>query len=147
SRHYIVTETIPEDLRSAIHFTNINVDTRIKPLSLLLNFLFSRLPYNATRFDNPSFMQALINKLKTEKYDIVQLEGLYLKPYIPVIRKFHSGIIAYRAHNVESEIWYKLADHTHNLLKRYYLRNLARRIDSYERDMINQYDILLAITD
>lgn len=147
AKHNISVDSIPESITSRIRITLTPVDTHIRPIKLLINFLFSSLPYNATRFDNPVFLSELSLILQHEKYDVVQLEGLYLKPYIPAIRRFHKGIIAYRAHNVESEIWYRLASQSQSILKKYYLHNLAKRVEFYERDLINKYDLLLAITD
>jgi polysaccharide biosynthesis protein PslH len=147
SKHYFSEGSIPDQLRSLIRFSYVAVDTTIRPLRLLINFLFSRLPYNATRFNSNLFRQALSDLLISEKFDIIQLEGLYLKPYLPLIRKYHQGVLAYRAHNVESEIWYRLAAQTRNPVKKYYLHNLAGRIENFEKDFINRYDVLLAITD
>jgi glycosyltransferase involved in cell wall biosynthesis len=137
---------IPEHLSSCIKFQYVPVDTSIRPLQLLVNFLFSRLPYNAERFNKVRFSKALNNLLSHESFDIIQLEGLYLKPYISLIRKLHRGSIVYRAHNIENEIWHSLAARSKNPLKKYYLHNLAKRIKQYETDFINQYDLLLPIT-
>jgi len=146
SKHPTSEKIIPDQLKSLIQFSFIPVDIKIRPIKLLLNFLFSTLPYNATRFESISFRVALSDLLRNERFDVIQLEGLYLKSYLPLIRQFHHGCIAYRAHNVENEIWFRLASQTQNPIKKYYLNNLARRIRKYEKDFIDQYDILLPIT-
>jgi glycosyltransferase involved in cell wall biosynthesis len=52
----------------------------------------------------------------------------------------------YRAHNIESEIWARLAVETANPLKRYYLSSLSHRIENFEKDALNNYDLLVPIT-
>ena len=66
---------------------SIPVETHIKIIELVKNLLFSRMPYNAVRFIDEGFRGHLIEMLEAKKYDIVQLEGLYLSPYIKTIRK------------------------------------------------------------
>ncbi len=146
-KHHSSPDQIPAGLTSHIRFLYVNTDTRIRLVPLLFNLLFSNLPYNAIRFDLPLFRERLIEILINESFDIVQLEGLYLKPYMEVIRHYHHGKIVYRAHNIESDIWLHLAIQTKNPFKRFYFNILAHRIYRYEKDFMNQYDVLLPITD
>lgn len=146
-KHKNKLSTIPYELSSLIKFISFPVDTRIRPLSLLLNLLFSKQPYNALRFHNKNFEVKIEELLRKEQFDLVQLEGLYLKWYIDIIRQYHKGKIAYRAHNIENEIWKGNARNSKNPLKRFYLKNLSRRLQLYEMDIINRYDILLPISE
>jgi glycosyltransferase involved in cell wall biosynthesis len=146
-KHHVDADHIPENLTSRITFHYILVNTSIRPLSLLINLFFSTLPYHAIRFNKPQFRKALVSLLQNETFDIVQLEGLYLKSYLSLIRKYHQGTVAYRAHNIEHKIWYRLAGQMRNPLKKYYFHNLANRIERYEKDLLNRYDLLLPITD
>jgi glycosyltransferase involved in cell wall biosynthesis len=90
--------------------------------------------------------ETLIAMLKSTDFDIVQLEGHYLCPYIPVIRKYSKAKIALRAHNMESEIWERSAEISGGISK-WYFRNLAARIRKFEQKWINRYDLLVPITD
>ncbi len=146
AKHTKIAVEIPIELANLIRFIYIDVDTRINILRLFVNLIFSKKPYNAVRFADKGFMTSLTLLLQRETFDIIQLEGLYLKPYIPAIRKYHKGILAYRAHNVECEIWKRMASSTRNPLKRIYLISLAKRLSAYERDMINRYDLLIPIS-
>jgi polysaccharide biosynthesis protein PslH len=137
---------IPEELRALIHFHFVPVDTSIRPLMLLFNLIFSRLPYNAVRFDSKRFRETLTQLLKNEIFDIIQLEGLYLKTYLPVIRKYHPKLVVYRAHNIEHRIWQGLTSMPYNFLKKIYLRSLAYRIRKFEYSFMNQYDLLVPIS-
>jgi len=144
-KHHTRVADIPVYLREMADFRFVTVPAGISPVRALVNLLFSRLPYNAERFISREYENALVSLLKEKNFDIVQLEGLYLCPYIPAIRKHSSARIAYRAHNIESEIWERgtmLASGP----KRWYLRNLTSRIRRFEYDWINRYDLLVPIT-
>ncbi|MBN1414164.1 MAG: glycosyltransferase family 4 protein [Bacteroidales bacterium] len=123
------------------------VNTTLNPFRLLSNLLFSILPYNAVRFINQKFRDKLTDVLLLDDYDIVQLEGLYLMPYTDTIRKYSGARIVLRAHNVEHEVWNRMASKAKNMLKRAYLKILARRMNLFETSFMNQYDLLVPISE
>ncbi|MBK6282871.1 MAG: hypothetical protein IPF54_09580 [Draconibacterium sp.] len=98
---------------------------KYRPSVLLLNLLFSKRPYNATRFISNTFARELQKVLRENDFDVVQLEGLYVCPYIPLIRKNSKAKIIYRAHNIEHEIWSRTAVMAHGPEK-WYLKNLSK---------------------
>jgi glycosyltransferase involved in cell wall biosynthesis len=122
------------------------VDNRVYFVPLLLNLLFSKLPYMVRRYWSPSFNKALEDILTSGDFDLVQLESIYLTPYIQTIRKCTLALIALRAHNVEHIIWKRLAKTERHPLKKFYLRNMADRICQFEHHAIHHYDCLLPIT-
>ncbi len=146
-KHTFPVDQIPDQLSSRIRFRYVEVKTGISLSGLLRNLFFSRLPYNAERFIREEFSRALIEELKGQTFDIIQLEGLYLCPYIDLIRRHSGANIVYRAHNLESEVWKRMIAGTRNLLKRYYLKILTARLTRFEKDYINRYDLLLPISD
>ncbi len=144
-KHYFPESQLPANLRDLIAIHSVNVDTRIRPAGLLLNLLFSRYPYNAQRFISRSFQTALENCLAADDFDIVQLEGPYLLPYIPHIKG--KAKIVLRAHNLEHRIWNLLADQERNPFRRSYLKTLARRIKELEKKVLSKIDMLVPISD
>lgn len=146
-KHFCRVEDIPAEISSEINFYAVEVDTTIKATKALKNLLFSSKPYNAERFVNEAFAERLKALLSEEQYDVVQLEGLYLCPYIETIRKFSSAKIALRAHNVEHEIWQRMVENEKSLPKRLYKGIIARRMRRFELSYINSYDLLVPITD
>ncbi len=143
--HPIDIDEIPEEIRHIADFRIIDVPPRISVYWSFINLLFSKKPYNAIRFISRSFSKEL-KKLLTEKtFDVIQLEGLYVCPYIPAIRKKTNAWIVYRAHNIESEIWERTAQNAKGL-KQLYLKNLSKRILKFETSLLNQYDLLVPIT-
>ncbi|MCL4856928.1 MAG: hypothetical protein KJZ55_06615, partial [Flavobacteriales bacterium] len=63
------------------------IDTEVKPLDAFLN-LFTSKSYNVIRFYSKSFENVLIECLQKNVYDIIQLETLWVAPYLPTIRKY-----------------------------------------------------------
>ena len=122
------------------------VDTSIKVRNALFNLVFSKTPYNAERFINEDFRENLINTLQTGNYDVVQLEGLYLTPYIKDIREHSDAKISLRSHNIENEIWHRLVENETSIIKKLYFKILARRVEKFEKKAINNYDFLIPIT-
>jgi glycosyltransferase involved in cell wall biosynthesis len=85
--------------------------------------------------------------LTQEKYDVILLEGLYMSPYLPLIRKYSNAVVSLKAHNVEHEIWKRVASNESNLLRRKYLKILARRIKRMEIGTLNKNDNIITFTD
>ncbi|MBO4613904.1 MAG: glycosyltransferase family 4 protein [Bacteroidales bacterium] len=146
-KHFCKVEDIPAEISSEINFFTVEVDTAIKATKALRNLLFSSMPYNAERFVSKAFEEKLRSLLSEKQYDVIQLEGLYLCPYIETIRKYSSAKIALRAHNVEHEIWQRMVENEKSLPKRLYKRIIARRMRRFELSCINSYDLLVPITE
>lgn len=145
TKHFYSSKEMPDSLSyyKAIH--TVRVDNRIKAKEAFAN-LFRAESYHIARFVSPAFQRQLIELLRREAFDVVQLETLYLAPYIPVIRKYSKAVIAMRAHNVEHEIWQRITENTRNRPKRWYLTHLTKKLRRYEREQLNNYDLLLPIT-
>ncbi|HJZ40510.1 MAG TPA: glycosyltransferase family 4 protein [Bacteroidales bacterium] len=133
-------------LAKIAHLHTVEVDTTVKLPYLVFNFVFSGKPYNAVRFISADFEKILAGILTGGSFDVVQLEGLYLAPYISTIRRYTTALVVLRAHNVEHEIWSRIAHTEPNLLKKFYFRLLARRIRRFESSTMNRYDLLVPIT-
>ncbi len=144
-KHYFPESDLPKSLRDLISILSVNVNTKIRPFRLILNLLFSRYPYNAERFISRSFRTVLEKCLAENDFDIVQLEGPYLSFYIPSIRG--KAKIVLRAHNQEHQIWRLMSKQEHNLMKRFYLGILARRIEELEKKILSEVDLLIPISD
>lgn len=145
-KHFCNISSLPPEITSKITFKAVYVDTTLSAFDALKNLLFSNLPYNAERFISDEFEKMIIETLASDQFDVVQLEGLYLCPYIPLIRNYSNALIAYRAHNIEHEIWVRSISREKNHLKKRYLKILASRLLDFETSYINKYDLLVPIT-
>lgn len=125
---------------------SVFVDTRLKRRAALVNFLFSRQPFQITRFLSRDFSELLQTLIRQHQYDIIQLEGLALSEYLPVIRHTTKAPVLMRSHNVEHVIWQGVAKTESNPLRKLYLKNLAKRIKRYELNHLNDYDGMVPLT-
>jgi glycosyltransferase involved in cell wall biosynthesis len=131
---------------STMEVFTVHVEAASNWSSLIKNLLFSKAPFTASRFVSESFEKKLAELLTSRKFDIIQLEGLYLTPYIRTIRSSTDSLIALRAHNVEYEIWERNAHEEKNHIRKRYFEILSRRIRKMELGIINKYDLLIPIT-
>ena len=138
-------EDIPEDYRRQTGIELIDIDLRLHPLQAFKN-LFTNKSYHVERFISKDFNNRLIEILKADVYDVVQLETLYMTPYIETIRTYSKALVVLRAHNVEHIIWERIAKSTGFPLKRAYINHLARTLRNYELSVINDVDGIAAIT-
>ncbi|MEM9819821.1 MAG: glycosyltransferase family 4 protein [Bacteroidota bacterium] len=144
-KHYFDPEDLPAHFNyyQAIH--TIDVDTNLRASAALAN-LFSTQSYHIVRFVSPAFEKKLIDLLNTQSFDVIQMETLYLAPYSPVIRQHSEAKIAMRAHNVEYEIWQRIAQNTVFLPKKWYLNYLTGKLRHFEQSALVHYDLLVPIT-
>ncbi len=138
-------EDLPPAYAETTQYEALRIDNRVKPLHALLN-LFTRRSYNISRFYSRKVEERLREILLEKEFDIIQLEGLYLTPYIPVIREYSAASLLFRSHNIEHFIWERLAAGCRNPVKKAYLRLLASRLKSYEMRTVYQVDGLIAIS-
>ncbi len=146
SRHSSHTDVSDITIPGVDRVYSVFVDNRIKWNTLLVNLVNSSLPYNAARYINTGFREKLVSLLRERDYDVVQLEGLYLAPYLQDIREFPGLIISYRAHNIEHRIWERFGRQSAGLIRKMYVGYQAERIRNFEQDFINKYDLLVAIS-
>jgi glycosyltransferase involved in cell wall biosynthesis len=109
--------------------------------------LFSSESYFVSRFHFQDFEDALIKKLQTTQFDIIQLEGLFMGVYIPVIKKYSKAKIVLRAHNVEHLIWQRHLQNEKPSLKKIYLSMQTKRLKRFEWKVLNEVDAVVTITD
>lgn len=145
SRHYVPVESLPP-LYQKVSLTTFDINTDIRFVPVVKNFLLSRKPNQAERFFSKDFSKRLQKLIEDLEPDLIQIESIYLAVYIPAIRSVTKVNIALRLHNIEYQIWERLAAETQNSFKRYYLKDLSARIKKFEIQAWKQADILIPIT-
>jgi len=145
-KHPLSISELPKNISKSINWHQVKVNTRLNPFLALANILFSTKPYNAVRFESKAFGKKLEQLLLSHNFDIVQLEGLYLYSYENAIRKHSNAKIVLRAHNIEHEIWQRLAKNATSPPKRFYLNLLAKRVMRLEFELLKKVDLLVPIT-
>lgn len=145
SKHYFDLKELPQAFNQYKQIDVVAIDNRLRWQDALKH-LVTKDSYHISRFVSEEFAQQLRKVLAREKFDVVQLETLYLTPYIPIIREYSDALVTLRGHNVEFEIWERIARNTRNPLRRWYLKHLTRRLQQYEISCFQQYDLLAPIT-
>jgi glycosyltransferase involved in cell wall biosynthesis len=123
-----------------------SIDTRVKPVDAFIALLQNK-SYNVSRFYNESFNNELIKLLKNQSFDVIQLEGTFVGPYVETVKKYSKALISLRMHNAEFEIWERLAANSTNPVKKWYLNKLARQLKDYEQVLVGKVDCVVPVTD
>ena len=146
SRHRVPADTLKKLYPDIAGFHAVGIDNTVKTTGMLKNLLFSREPEHVDRFKSHAFTHALVNLLRDVRPSVVQLESPFLGAYIPQIRKHApKARIVYRMHNVEGQIWERLANASSGF-KKAYLRRLAARMTRYELKLWSTVDLIMPIT-
>lgn len=146
SKHYFDLNDLPSDFDHYQSIDIVEVDNSLKPLDAFGN-LFSKASYHVSRFVSKEFESKLIELLSRESFDVIQLETMYLTPYVEVIKKHSDAIVTLRAHNIEYEIWDRITQNTKPLVKKLYLKHLTRKLKDYELKHLNDYDYVVTVSD
>ena len=144
--------TALDHLGTNVRLVTVDVNTDLSPVNALRNFFFSRLPYNAERFISASVGERLLEILRAQDVDVVQMEGTFVAWYAEFLGRQHRADfrvppLVLRAHNVEYTIWQMLARREQNPLKALLMRTMAKRLETFERCHLRQFDAVAAITE
>ncbi len=145
NKYHVDVDQIPAEYREKTGIQFAYIDLSVKPVPAFLN-LFTKKSYHVERFISRDFEKQLVDILDSEPYDIVQIELLYMSPYLQTIRKHSKAKIILRAHNIEHLIWERLTASESNPVKRFYLNHLATTLKNYELKVIGEYDGIVPIT-
>ena len=144
-KFHVDVDNLPVDYRHKTNFTTVYIDTRIKIMDAFLN-LFTSKSYHVERFESYEFTETLKHLLKSKNFDIVQLETIYVAPYLATIRKYSNAKIVLRSHNMEHLIWNRFAQTIKNPIKRNYLFYLAKKLENFEKEVFAHVDGIETIT-
>lgn len=145
-KHFIDLSTIEAELLEKYKLETVYLDASVKISGAIKNLFRKNESYNIVRFDSDFFHHKLKSILQAESFDIIQFEGLFLSPYLQTARRYSKAKMILRAHNVEWLIWKRLAGASAHPIKKKYLSFLASRLRQYEKNMVNQFDAIVALT-
>jgi len=134
---------------SVVHQSNVTFEafawnTSPKPGTAFGN-LATSLPYHVSRFYIPTLLKCL-KAFDTNSFHTVILEGAFMGMYVSEAKRIGQRIIL-RAHNVEHEIWQRLAENEKNPLKRWYLKLQSRRLQRFESQLSQAVDQIWCISE
>lgn len=144
-KHPLLPEVYSEYFKNKTLLDGAFIDTRINIIDAFSALVTSD-SYNVSRFFSPDLDKKIAERLLKFNYDIVQLESLFMTPYIHTIRRNSRAKIVLRSHNLEHLIWERLAEASNNQAKKLYLKHLSARLKTYELKTINEVDGIAAIS-
>ena len=145
SRHRTESKDIPTNLPHT-NFINVPVNTRIRYIKALLSLLFSKQPYTVSRFITPGSRKRLKALLQKQTFDIIQIEGLSMVPYVSVVSYLTKAPVIFRPHNAEYLIWQRMACAEKNPFRKIYFFLLSRQIRKYEKKAARIFKAILPIS-
>jgi len=144
TKKHFVNETIVNKVFGQ-NVTLANIDTSLSIWGGIKALIQQR-SYNLSRFYKYQIAQKLISIVKNKHYDIIHFENLFMAPYLADISRHSNANFVLRMHNVEHQIWEKLAFFEKNILKKLYLAYLSQVLKKEEIILINHFDALLPIS-
>lgn len=145
-KHFKPDDNVPQVFKDKTHYTSVYQNTDTSLQGAFLN-LFSKQSYFVSRFFFKAFEEQIIQKLKAHTFDIIQLEGVFLATYIPVIQQYSKAKIVIRAHNVEHQIWERHLANESSGLKKMYVSLQNKKLKRFEIEALCKADAIVTITD
>ncbi len=145
SKHFFDPENFPKAQNFFREVHTVSVPNHITLTGAMKSLLAGK-SYILDRFKSNEFSRKIAELLSSNKYDAVQMETVYLAHYTNVVRAESKAILSLRTHNVEHRIWERVTSISHNPIKKWYLKNQNRQLREFEVQALNQFDLLIAIT-
>ena len=145
-KHPCRVDKLPAEYVEKTQFETVFVDLDVKILGALVCWLCGE-SYHVKRFINEDMKKKLAQILKEQDFDIIQVESVFLTPYLPIMRKLSKAKIVLRAPNIEHKIWERIYKATKTPFKRGYIKHLAMTLKYYELNHINDYDAVSPVTE
>lgn len=145
SRHWISEEKIQKEFGYLDGVDTVLVDNTVHIMGAL-KALAQRKSYHIARFISADFEKKLIEILQAQEWDIIQLEGLFVTPYLDTISQYTAAPIVYRQHNIEHKIWETQAKQSSNFIKKAYLKTLARQLKNFELQILERITYIIPIS-
>jgi glycosyltransferase involved in cell wall biosynthesis len=111
-------------------------------VDLACNLLFSRQPYVLDRYRSGAWRERI--SAAAQQADLIVCDFLTPAPQFVGLR-LGKPIVLFQ-HNIESQIWKRLADSAHHPLKRAYLRSQQRRMWQAEKSLSARFDGVITVS-
>lgn len=145
SKYRVDVDDIYDPIFEQVKFHFANVNTEVNVWGAFFNF-FSNQSYNVSRFYDEDAARLLESVLREQEFDIIQFEALFVVPYLDLVKANSKAKLIYRAHNIEFDVWERLAIGERFTPRRKYLEFLSRRLKVYETEQINRFHQVFAIS-
>lgn len=146
SKATVDVDDIYDPIFEKIKYHTFDLDTEVNIWSAFFN-IFTNESYNVSRYYTDEAATLLENVLKENVFDIIQFEGLFVVPYLDIVKANSNAKLIYRAHNIEFTMWERMAYSERFFPRRKYLTFLTQRLKAYETDRINRFHHIFSISE
>jgi sugar transferase (PEP-CTERM/EpsH1 system associated) len=113
----------------------------------VLRGLWGRTPLPVLNYTTDSMKKALKDILNEKDFDVVQVEGIHLMAYLPIIRSARKPpLVICDWHNIESELMRQYSQREPNLLRRAYAEKTARLMSEFESRALGEFDAHVVVS-
>ncbi len=145
-KHSFSEKDISAEYCEQTAYETIAVDTKINYFLASKSIILNQ-SYYVNRFFSKNFSNKLIRVLQSQSFDLIQLESIFVAPYISVIKQYSTAKIILRAHNIEHKIWERLAKQQSSLLKKLAFSILAKKLKRFELSVFSQIHGYMTISE
>lgn len=155
TRHALLSMCPQEEVAWASEWKSMGVNlsfdamnARNSVFKVLANTVFSSKPFNMAKYERASFERMVRDEISHEIPEVVHFDSLHTACYARVVRECAPNAIrVLRCHNAEHMILRRLAENEINPIKKALLSLQARRLYKYEAAALDEFDLILAITE
>lgn len=144
-KHFKPDDLVPNQFKKVTNYRSVYHNTDTTLLGALIN-LFSRQSYFVSRFFFRDYRNALKEILSHHQFDIIQIEGVFMATYIPLIKSLSKAKIVVRTHNIEHKIWDRHIKGRKSDLQRRYLEIQNKRLKEFEIKALQLCDAIVPIS-
>lgn len=145
-KHPFMVSAFSKSYLEKTRFESVYIDTTPHKIEALKT-LFTGNSYQISRFYHKIMVNKLTQILKSETFDIIHIESIYMAPYIPLIRKYSKAKILMRLHNIEHQIWERLSENEHNPVMKLAYKVNAHQLRRVERKILQEVDGYMSISE
>ncbi len=108
--------------------------------------LFSRVPYNASKYNRKELLKFIRNYFSKNEVDIVQVEHLHMGWIVDEIRKLSNAKIVLRQQNLETLIMKRFYERQKNLFLKYFAKIQYKKFLKFEPYICSKFDKVIMIS-
>jgi sugar transferase (PEP-CTERM/EpsH1 system associated) len=114
----------------------------------LIKGLLGPTPVTVWNCTTPEIASALAQLGRETAFDSIQMEGVHLVRYIPILREFpNRPPIVCDWHNIESELMWRYSENEPTLPRRLYARRTAALIERVEAELLRAADVHTVVSE
>jgi len=146
-QYYVQPHVLNGIYRELSRFEWVDISPEGRPLDAIKNYLLRKTPAHVAAFYQSAFEQKLVAMVAEIDPDVVQMESVFLSPYLPAVKSTSNAVVALRPHHLEYMIWHGLLEKNKNKFRKVYFSSVRKRLKDFERKWWKAYDMVIPITE